>query len=551
VLQIRELSLFILLLSSLTSACSAPAPRARSLRAETDFLATIGADRLSSRILIAPIEANYKPIELTEPPVIADQAAIQSATETHAGALPTLAYYQPSLTDNELKSLSGDSKSWFSYLFEEASIDTISLEGLDRFTKEDLANLNKIERIKALCVEAENRGGELLAVIEIVANQLSYKGPDQGALSLDLWMTFFFFPLNGYVDDELFEFRRQARVSLYDVRSPQAALHSYEVDGFYQQSLEEWQHGFIFLNGYKAWRGVPIQERFDNDNWQRVHAFMSPGCQLEFQKKFILELRTTVRDIFNRPEIQAKLRDGSPDQARLYTICIGQNTDKTRFAEADAQTVHKFLLEQAKVMPAHAWLATGDVTREDVLKKIDSLSIKSVDRVLFFFAGQGFQNKNGQSLCLTGSQSISLGEISDGFIGRPVKQIAFILDTSFGASRRSQLYGGRTRSGSLSALPKRLQERYLGPLIRSLRWRVLCAVPHDGTASEVEDRGHGLLTYLLLEQLRLAKDAPTLDAIEAAIESRYKKISQGIMGSPYKPVARVRPAARGFRLTSQ
>ncbi|MDF1666589.1 MAG: caspase family protein, partial [Planctomycetota bacterium] len=357
-------------------------------------------------------------------------------------------------------------------------------------------------------------------------------------------------PLNGYVNDELFEIRRSARVSLFDVREPGKAIHSYTVDSVYESSLEEWQHGYVFLNGYKAWRGEPIQDRFATENWQQVHGLMDPYAARAFEKQFIQELRTTVRDIFGRQEVQEKLRDGHPDQARLYALCIGQNVGNTRFAEADATAMHRFLIEKSGVLPAHASLMIGKVTKADILEKIDALSIKSVDRIFFYFAGQGTQTNEDQSLVLKVGQ-ISLTDLSRALRKRPVDKLAFVLDTSFGSPKRSQLYSGRTAKQSLASLSGSRQEYYLKPLVYSLRWRVLCAAPSDGVASEIEDRGHGLLTYLILEQLNKTKDIPTFDAIEGAIEGRYRKISQSVMGSPYKPVALVRPAARGFKLVSR
>lgn len=530
------------------SACSSTDPGPKSLKEDADFISTIGEDRLENRIYLAPITANYQATELTEEPIVPDLAEINSQSES--GALPTLAYYQPMLTEAELKTLTEESKAWFSYLFEKDSVRTVSLQGLRQYKDEDLEAMTAAERVKALCQEAENRGGEIVAVTEFLQNKLSYIGPDQGSISLDLWMTFFFFPLNGYVNDELFEIRRSARVSLYDVREPGKALHSYTVESVYEMSLEEWQHGYVFLNGYKAWRGEPIENRFENDNWQRVHSLMEPYGARAFEKQFIQELRTTVRDIFSRQEVQEKLRDGHPDQARLYALCIGQNLGKTRFAEADAQAMHHFLIEKSGVLPTHASLLTGEVTKDAILEKIDALSIKSVDRIFFYFAGQGAQTDREQWLVLKKGR-ISLTELSRALRKRTVDKLAFVLDTSFGSPKRSELYGGRTHKSSLAALPLSRQEDYLKPLVHSLRWRVLCAAPSDGVASELEDRGHGLLTYLILEQLSKTKSVPSFDEIESAIEGRYRKISQSVMGSPYKPVALARPAARGFKLVSR
>lgn len=544
----RLLSILLGLFLLLPTACQSTDPGPKSLRDDTEFLSTIGEDRLSNRIFLAPITADFTANELTEDPIVADAAEISSQAET--GAKPALAYYQPMITEAELKGLTEASKNWFSYLFERDAIKTVSLQGLRQYKTDDLMAMSKAQKIEALCREAENRGGELIAVTEFTQNKLSYIGPDQGSLSLDLWMTFFFFPLNGYVNDELFEARRAAKVSLYDVREPGKAIHSYTVNSVYEASLEEWEHGYVFLNGYKAWRGEPIEDRFSNENWQQVHGLMSPYSTRAFEKQFIQELRTTVRDIFGRDEVQTKLRDGHPDQARLYALCIGQNVGNTRFAEADAKAIHSFLIEKSGVLPTHASLLTDKLTKADLLEKINSLSIKSVDRIFFYFAGQGTQSRSVQSLILKDGQ-ISLTELSKALRKRPVDKLAFVLDTSFGSPKRSQLYGGRTAKNSVASLSGSNQENYLKPLIYSLRWRVLCAAPSDGVASELEDRGHGLLTYLFLEQLNKSKDIPTFDVIESAIEGRYRKISQSVMGSPYKPVALVRPAARGFKLVSQ
>ncbi|MDF1666588.1 MAG: hypothetical protein P1V97_32865, partial [Planctomycetota bacterium] len=125
---------------------------------------------------------SYVAQELTDDPMIPDSAEISSQTET--GALPSLAYYQPMLTEAELKTLTEDSKNWFSYLFEEDAIKTVSLQGLRQYKAEDLSKMTKAQKIEALCREAENRGGELIAVTEFTQNRLSYIGPDQGSLSL-------------------------------------------------------------------------------------------------------------------------------------------------------------------------------------------------------------------------------------------------------------------------------------------------------------------------------------------------------------------------------
>jgi hypothetical protein len=132
---------------------------------------------------------------------------------------------------------------------------------------------------------------------------------------------------------------------------------------------------------------------------------------------------------------------------------------------------------------------------------------------------------------------VTLEQLGRAFQTLKTSNVAFILDTSFGDTKRGQgsragkSKGGRSAIGSAPMLETKKRSLHLRGLRQNNRWRVLCAVPHNGVTGEY--KGQGILTGLMLDKLTKAKSEMGLNALYESIERRYMQRIRSQFGVPY------------------
>ena len=187
---------------------------------------------------------------------------------------------------------------------------------------------------------------------------------------------------------------------------------------------------------------------------------------------------------------------------------------------------------------------TQKIEVAELLQTIEKLPTKAVDRILFYFSGQGKQSKQGQSLILSNNKALSLTDLRDSFQTLNTRQIAFILDTSFGNPKQgTKKRGGRTDSASLAQTNKK---NYLEPLRTEIGWQVLCAAPHDGVTGE--RNGHGIMTGLMLKSFAREKSEISLNTLQLLIAERFSRLTQSQFGQDYELILKYRGIRKDFAL---
>lgn len=556
-------SLALALCASLLVGCNSLAEKPKSVVENSSFVRPFRSEQIPKlKVSVAPVQVSYSSGRFDEPPVIGPGISYEALDgplqdgekDPDAPAeqqLDTLLAYDPPLLKPELEGYESDLKAVLEILFEE---DPEFLGEVAEY--ENMVKQGRAQDIAALCRLAEVRGSQLLMTTEILSNRISYKGMTKGGWTVDLALVFAFFPLpfHCWVQNEYFDYERRVRIRCYDVRDPANVVYDTTVKGNIYEGLHEFQHGYILFNSVRAiWDST---ERFDKENWQQVHALLTPHVKANLQKNMLLEFGTRFGGILKTPTIARRLESGDPSQARLYAIVVGVNHGSSKFAEADAKSFYQFLQTRTDMKDSYGKLFTGAVKPADLTKHIESLATKEVDRVIFYFAGQGRQEVTGrQELILSPSQFITLSDLGESFLKLKASNIAFVLDTSFGDAKRGEgkrggkSKGGRTAIGSATRLPKDKKSFHLRGLQKRNTWQVMCAAPHDGVTGEYQ--GQGILTGLLLKKLNDARSEMGLSVAYDSIADRFSKRSRGQFGVPYSIQYKSVGLKREFALVSR
>lgn len=487
------------------SACGTlPAPR--PLSADAEIVARYQEKKLEDyRVLLAPIQSTYNTLEFGGEAKISETGS---------------ASHYPGLTP--------DDKARIAQRLEE-TLDLVFPDRVDIMA--GAAGGEQERSLEELCKDAERRGANLLLTTEVTENRLSYKGTN-GLYVFDVATLIIIPPLHWWIPDEVFEQSQKAKFKLYDVRDWREPIHSFEVEAGFVLDCDEFEHGVILFNPVLDW--FMDFERFDVDSWKQLDKTMLPHTELAFQKAFLGQLDLSVRSVLQSPDVRRRLREGAPGQARLYAVVVGQDGGETNFAEADAKEFFRVLKDRSGILPSYSWLKTGKVKPDEILALIRSIRSKSVDRIIFYFAGQGRQSRNGeQELVFTNGERLSIQRLAEAFKPMAAENVAFFLDCSFGDPKRGVGVGGRSVSDSYSKLSGNQVRNYLGALRSKVGWRVLCAATHDAVTGEY--RGHGLLTGLCLGVIqREKKSGLSINTICARIDRRFTALNQSRLGLPYE-----------------
>lgn len=425
--------------------------------------------------------------------------------------------YRPPVTAKELGSLTGRLKDALDLAFTRRA-EVLGPEA------EDGAGARE-----AMFREAERRGAQVIMTAELLEDRLDYRGFSAVGWFFDFSLLTGAPPFHWWVPDERFELSRRLEVAFYDVRDQARPLYRTEITAAVERSLNEFQHEIVIFNPIRGlWDSGA--GRYSENNLKAVYEGLGAHADRELQIELLKTVTNGLGPLLSSTDIRERLRRGDPARARLYGVFVGQDTGQVKRASADARAFSQLLQRRFDLLPAHARLIDGPVSRRELFTAIKSLRTKAVDRLLFFFAGQGGQDGAGQHLVLSGGDRVGLEELAGAFSGVAAENLAFIIDASFGDAARAGLPGARTAPG---AGP--LQggaAGYLGPLIDLDRgWQVICAAGPDEVTGEFRDQG--LLTGLLLERLSAAEDRVELGACAEACAERFARRARALLGGPH------------------
>lgn len=484
---------FVVLFSVLLTACTSISPP-KSLKTDTDFLDQFRGQSIENNLLIAPIVTEFQSRDFTE-------AALEDPRAT----------YRPSLASTEQKTLTDKVRDALSAVFTEPVDILASLPGDGSST--------------SLFRQAEERGSQLLMTGTLLENRVSYNGYNVVGWFFDVHSLLGFPPSHWWIPDERFSVIRRLRLRFYDVRLPKEALYEVELIGESEQTLNEWQHGIVPFNPVRAL--FDNGERFGVSQWKTVYKGLVEHADRDLQNNLLREMVTGLRPLLKSPTVRQRLQSGDPAQARVYSILIGQNRGPTKSAVSDAQAFAKLCQSRLGTQATHSKIFTGTVKAKDILRAVKKLRIKAVDRLIFYFSGQGRSDAEGQSLLLSGGDIIPLSALAAALKTLKTKNISVILDTSFGDPKRARILGGRTASKSLSGTDKDL---YLRPLLED-SWQILCAARAGQTTGELDN--HGLLTGFLLVLIPKGKDLD-FQIIHKKMSGRYTRRSHALLGGQHQ-----------------
>ena len=250
--------------------------------------------------------------------------------------------------------------------------------------------------------------------------------------------------------------------------------------------------------------------------------------------------------------------DISPAQSEtsMYVVVVGINTYKNpkytlNYAGADASAFkekmasgNKDIFKNVEVV----YLADAEATKSNIEAAFRKAAAKckQQDVFIFYYAGHGVMsggegNKKDFFIVpydvtqLYGAddalaqKGISSQELQDLSKNIPAQKQLFILDACQSA-------------GALEAVASRgaAEEKAIAQLARSTGTHWLTASASDQFASEFQQLGHGIFTYVLLQALTQgtgAGDKVSVNSLKAYLETQVPELSQKYKGNPQYPAS--------------
>lgn len=500
----RAVAFAALLLAPLLGGCtSVPSPAA--VLEDRELLSRLVPRGIKERVLIAPLKVEYE-------------------VHDFAGGRPREAGFRPQLSGEQTRQMGESIRQALAYVAREP-VETLALE--------QAAPPSAAEVSADWLQAAEDRGAQLLITGSLVENRISFLGSSSGGQLLDFFILVMAPPFHWWVEDEGFLVERRLELSVWDVRDGSRPVYTTTVTGRDERFLNEFQHGIVLLNPVRATLGDGGPDRFEAYQWKGVYEGLAPHADRALLGNLLQTVSNELRPLLALPRVRERIERGDPSTARFYALVIGQNKGSASCAEADAKRVASVLRRRGGVRPGHLVTLLGDVTPSRIKEAVTSLRTKAVDRVLIYFAGQGFQDAGGQSLVLSGEGRLPVAELAAAAReSLAAEQVLFVLDTSFGGGERGRRRGSRTAPGSLASLPDGGAAGYLAPLQdRERGWRVMCPARHDEVTGEY--KGSGLFTGLLLEALEDGEDGLGARAALAQINARFRRRALVLLGGAH------------------
>lgn len=522
-------SLQIALLLLFSSACMNIDPPP-ALKDSRQYLDNIVEDiEFRDRVLIAPVRTLYETRDFPGD----KEGASPARPEIPNNEDRILAYYDPPLSSTEKDELN---------LFIEQTLKTNFRQKDQVKSFQSKTHAGDKVTDEELFQAAESQGAQLVMRVDLVENRIAYVGNEEFDQVWDTTLVVLFPPFHAWIADEMFVCTRQLNINFYDVRDPRRPLHTMVVRGRHRRDLNEFQHGYVLENGFQGWS--ESTDRFTGKNWRRVYDGFLPHVQQNLAVEMLKSVQSGLKTILDSPWIRDQLERGSPERARTVALILGQNHGQAKSAKADAEAFYDVLTRRFRVQPIHVRKLVGEaVTVEQVLQAMNSLKTKAVDQFLFYFSGQGMRTRQGENLVLSSGKVLPLKKLAEAFKTVRAENIATILDCSFDDAKRGSGRGSRTAKGSVST---KFQSDYLQVLTREPGRQVLAAAGFGAVTGE--SRGFGLMTGLLVRQMKEEQSDLDLKSLELLIEDKFTRSSRARLGRPYTLFSRPNGGRKSFVL---
>jgi uncharacterized caspase-like protein len=219
----------------------------------------------------------------------------------------------------------------------------------------------------------------------------------------------------------------------------------------------------------------------------------------------------------------------SPPQHERWAVVIGvgqyehPSISRLRYAVADAESIYETLIGPAGFRKEHVLLLTDKTERRPTLKNIKwalgtflARSARKDDTVLIFFAGHGAPETDQRGLERDGlakylipsdaeaddlySSALPMDELQTIFGRIEADRVVAFLDTCYsGAAGGRTFQSRRTRAAGIDDL-------FLERLTRSRGRAIVTASRPSEVSIELQELGHGIFTYYLVNGLKGAAD---------------------------------------------
>lgn len=244
--------------------------------------------------------------------------------------------------------------------------------------------------------------------------------------------------------------------------------------------------------------------------------------------------------------------EGEISEITCHVVAIGINTYKNpilnlNYAREDAEGFSELIKKKGKDLYndiAYYPLYDEEASKENILKVLDEVSAnaKSEDVLIVYYAGHGSTVEGDFYFIPTEnvrlydpkklkSHAIYAGEVQEKLAQIPALKQMVVIDACQSGSS-TQLLASRGAE----------EEKALAQLSRSTGVHILAASGSEQFASEFEELGHGLFTYVLLEALNGGADgAPkdgkvTIYELKSYLDDQVPNYSIQFKGKPQFPV---------------
>ncbi|RME70376.1 MAG: hypothetical protein D6776_11785 [Planctomycetota bacterium] len=385
---------------------------------------------------------------------------------------------------------------------------------------------------------------DLLLTLRIDRAVARFAGLNGGLYAIN-WLNWFMFWFpSWWVADERYALELEATLEVVGVRSEQALL-TRTVRAEVERSLDDLDRGLTFL-------GLPyVPGALDDKNLQEAASVLAPYVRNRVVAGVVERIDRDLRPLVASGE--AARRD-----ATEFALLVGVSRYRhyalhnVRFAAADAQLLRMALLDarrSPRVPPRNVALriderataASIEAALQDWIERA-----RPVDCLVVYFAGYAAPGPDGDVWLLpydhdpeTGAPVLSVRELSRRLAKARAGEVVVLVDAGLGGGAAGRSFG--VRDGAAGADWESAWTEAQG------RRRVLAAAcgPGEG-AYEVEDAGHGLFTFHLVQALREDAKAGWAAVLRAAGEAvRRHAALEGVEQGPRRYGRLVPEAADG------
>ncbi len=256
-------------------------------------------------------------------------------------------------------------------------------------------------------------------------------------------------------------------------------------------------------------------------------------------------------NIESDPQSIEVFADHSAKSSTCYILSVGINTYKNpkmslNYAKPDAESFGEMMHDKGtalfKSMEIHT-LYNEDASREKILSKLEELAGKvgTNDVFIFYYAGHGSMVDNQFYFVPSeGSRLYDAKALQKEAIEASVLQDKF---KNILALKQLIIMDACQSGGSVELLATRgaAEEKAIAQLSRSAGIHVMASAGSEQFATEFEQLGHGLFTYVLIEALQGAADgAPkdgkvTIYELKSYLDDQMPEMTRKLKGKPQYP----------------